>query len=434
LTFECAKCHDHKYDPISQKDYYSTFTFFNQVPEKGIQGTIDAAFADPPNMSISNEDVESILNFINKKDSMPVEVMVMKDSSVHRNTYVLDRGMYDAPTAEVSFDLPESILQFDTSQYTPNRLGLAKWLVDDRNPLTARVYVNRLWEQFFGAGIVRTTGDFGMQGELPSHPELLDWLAVDFRENGWDIKRFIKELVMSATYQQSSEVSDQHLKIDPENTYLARSSRLRMPAEMIRDIALYSGGILNEEIGGPSVKPYQPAGIWEVASSGRGLLKTYIQDKGDDLYRRGMYVFIKRTVPPPSMLVFDASNRDQCEVTRMRTSTPLQALIMMNDPTILESARVLSETIIGNGKSNEENIDFVFRKIICRNAASDERSILEEFYNNELNSFSNNDDKAYELLSSGEYPCDIYSNTHEKAAMMNTILLIYNMEEAIVKV
>jgi hypothetical protein len=434
LTFECAKCHDHKYDPISQKDYYSTFTFFNQVPEKGLQGTIDASFADPPSIAISNEEASSILDFINKKDSMPVEVMVMRDSSVYRNTYVLDRGMYDSPTDEVSFDLPESILKFDTSQFESNRLGLAKWLVDDRNPLTARVYVNRIWQQFFGSGIVRTTGDFGMQGELPSHPELLDWLAVDFKNNDWDIKRLVKEIVMSSTYQQSSEVADIHIKIDPENTYLARSSRLRMPAEMIRDLALYTGGILNEEIGGASVKPYQPDGIWEVASSGRGLLKTYVQDHGDDLYRRGMYVFIKRTVPPPSMLIFDASNRDQCEVTRMSTSTPLQALIMMNDPTILESARVLSERLSGSGQSDIENIKYAFRKIICRNSTNEESSILEDFYQNELTSFSNNDARAYDLLSSGEYPCDIYTNTPQKAALMNTILLMYNMEEAIVKV
>lgn len=434
LTFECAKCHTHKYDPISHEDYYSTFAFFNQVPEKGLYGTIDFAFADPPNMSITQEDVNSILSFVNKQDTMPLQVMVMKDSSVRRPTYILDRGVYDAKTEEVTFDLPSSILEYDTTRYAPNRLGLAKWLTDDANPLTARVYVNRIWEQFFGRGIVRTTGDFGMQGEIPSHPELLDWLAVDFRKNGWNIKRLVKQIVMSSTYQQSSEVREQHLQVDPENTYLARSSRLRLPAELLRDMVLYTGGILNPEIGGPSIKPYQPDGVWESASSGRGTLKTYIQDHGDDLYRRGLYVFIKRTVPPPSMLVFDANNRDQCEVDRMRTSTPLQSLIMMNDPTILEAARVLAEDLSRSTMSQEERIRYAFRKIICRKITKEEFQILNTYFQEELDTLSQDEEKAYNLLSVGEYPCDIYQDTHTKAALMNTVLLIYNMEEAIVKV
>ena len=185
LTFECARCHDHKYDPISQKDYYSTYAFFNQVPEKGLFGTIDASFADPPNMSITTKDVQSILKFIHKKDTAIVDVMVMADSSKLRPTYVLSRGNYDMPGPEVSFGIPKSILPYSPAKYGQNRLGLARWLLDPKNPLTARVFVNRMWAQIFGRGIVKTVGDFGMQGELPTHPELLDWLAVDFQSQGW---------------------------------------------------------------------------------------------------------------------------------------------------------------------------------------------------------------------------------------------------------
>ncbi|MFT5885673.1 MAG: hypothetical protein ACI9IP_002134 [Arcticibacterium sp.] len=430
LTFECAHCHDHKYDPISQKEYYSSFAFFNQVPEKGLFGTIDANFADPPNMRISNEDVKSIFSFINKKDTAKLQVMVMRDSSVIRPTYLLERGGYDAHGEEVPFDLPKSILAFDTTKYAPNRLGLSEWLVDKENPLTARVFVNRVWSQLFGTGLVKTTGDFGMQGDLPSHPELLDWLAVDFRENGWDMKRLLKQMVMTATYCQSSVVTKKHLQIDPENVYLARSKRIRVPAEIVKDVVLASSGLLNPEIGGPSVKPYQPAGIWEGATSGRGILKKYVQDHGDDLYRRGMYVFIKRTVPPPTMLIFDSSNRDQCEVERLTTNTPLQALVMLNDPTVLEASRVLSSKLV----DNKNKLTMAFRSIICRIPESKELALLEGYYKEEKAYFEANTKEAFELLSVGEFEGEMEKKSVEKAALMHCIQLIYNMEEAITKV
>ena len=261
LTMECAKCHDHKYDPIAQKDYYSTFAFFNQVPEKGIFGTIDASYADPPNMKITDEDVADILTFVNKKDSTPVEVMIMQDSLGMRTTHILDRGVYDAPAEQVDFATPAEILPFDTTKFEKNRLGLTKWMLEPDHPLTSRVFVNRVWQEIFGKGIVKTSGDFGMQGDLPSHLELLDWLAVDFRENGWDIKRLVKQMVMSSTYRQSSEVKKPHLNTDPENLFYARAPRNRLGAELIRDHVLASSGLLNQEIGGPSVKPYQPKGL-----------------------------------------------------------------------------------------------------------------------------------------------------------------------------
>ncbi len=433
LTFECAHCHDHKYDPISQKDYYRTFAFFNQVPEKGLFGTIDASFADPPNMKITTEDVNSILKFINKKDTAKVMVMVMKDTSKVRPTYILNRGNYDSHGEIVGVGIPKAIMPFDTNKLEKNRLGLAKWMLNDKNPLTARVYVNRLWASFFGRGIVKTLGDFGMQGELPSHPELLDWLAVDFKQNGWNVKRLVKQIVMSATYRQSSTIIEKHLKTDPENIFLARSTRMRFPAENVRDHILASSGVLNEEIGGPSVKPYQPKGLWEVATSGRGTLSKYVQDHESDLYRRGMYVFIKRTVPPPSMLIFDASNRDQCEVQRSRTNTPLQALAMMNDPQTMEGSRVLAENLMNENISLETKLEKAFRRIICRKPKAKELEILTLYYESESDFFKKNTKKADMMLKIGEFQQKMIKDKNATAALMQTIQMIFNMEEAIVR-
>lgn len=433
MTFECAKCHDHKFDPISQQDYFSTFAFFNQVPEKGIVGTIDASFADPPNMAIEQEDLEDILAFVNKKDTMPLEVMIMQDSLGMRGTYLLDRGNYDAPTTEVTFLTPKSILKFDTTQFDQNRLGLAQWLLDEKNPLTARVFVNRIWQELFGQGLVKTSGDFGMQGDLPSHPELLDWLAVHFYDNDWDIKQLVKTIVLSATYRQSAEIPKEKMALDPDNIYLARAPRLRLKAEIVKDHVLASSGLLNPEIGGPSIKPYQPDGIWEVATSGRGSLAEYVQDHGKDLYRRGMYVFIKRTVPPPSMLMFDASNRDQCEVRRLRTNTPLQALIMLNDPHVLEASRVLAERLISDKKNLEEQIGEAFQRIVCRAMKPQEVDLLKTYYQEEKVFYTQNLKEAKNLLDVGEYPHSEKADPARTAALMQVIHTIYNMEEAITK-
>jgi len=434
MTFECAKCHDHKYDPISQKDYFSTFAFFNQVNEKGLVGDITlASLADPPKIEITNDDVQGILKFVNKKQKDAVPVMVMKDSTAIRPTHILKRGSYDAPGERVDFNLPEKILPFDTTRFPKNRLGMAKWLLDESNPLTARVFVNRVWQEFFGRGIVKTSGDFGMQGELPTHPELLDWLAIDFRTHGWDIKRLVKQMVMSATYRQSGEVTPKKLSTDPENIFLSRAPRLRLPSELIKDLALETSGLLNREIGGPSVKPYQPKGIWEASTSGRGVLAYYIQDHGNKLYRRGLYNFIKRTVPPPSMLMFDASNRDQCEVKRIRTNTPLQALIMMNDPMVLEASRVLAEKLMLENTSHSEKILKAFRLIICRKPSDEELSGLEKYFAGENRIFSAKPEMAEALLRQGEYKHEDIKDITAAASMMQVIQTLYNTDEAITK-
>jgi hypothetical protein len=433
LTFECAKCHDHKYDPISQKEYYSAFAFFNQVPEKGLYALFDGSFADPPNMMISDEDVRKVLKFVNKKDTARVAVMIMADSNKTRITRVLNRGVYDAPTDTVGFTMPKAVLAFDTTKFAQNRLGLSKWLLDDKNPLTARVFVNRIWYEIFGRGIVKTVGDFGMQGELPSNIELLDWLALDFKKNNWDIKKLMKTIVLSATYRQSAVVTKSKLSKDPENIYLARVPRLRLSAELIRDHVLASSGLLNREIGGPSVKPYQPDGIWEVATSGRGILSQYIQDEGSKLYRRGMYTFIKRTVPPPVMLTFDASNRDQCEVQRLRTNTPLQALVMLNDPIVLESSRVLAEQLMQKSGSVETKMDEAFRRIVCRSPKPAEMKLLLQYYNEEQANFKKNVMKSEKLLKVGEFPQSNVKDKAGAAALMQMIHMIYNLEETIMR-
>jgi hypothetical protein len=434
LTFECAHCHDHKYDPISQKDYYRTFAFFNQVPEKGLVGDISlASLADPPRINITSEEIKNILTFINKKDTTPVQVMVMKDSSWRRTTYVLTRGVYDAHGEQVNIGLPGSILPFDSTKYGNNRLALSNWLFDEKNPLTARVYVNRIWQEFFGRGLVKTSGDFGMQGELPTHPELLDWLAVDFRTNGWNIKRLVKQIVMSSTYRQSAAVSEKKLSNDPENLLLSHAPRTRLTSEGIRDLALSSCGILNYEIGGPSSKVYQPKGIWESSTSGRGVLARYVQDHGDRLYRRGLYSFIKRTVPPPGMLIFDASNRDQCEVKRLTTNTPLQALVLLNDPTILEASRVFAEKLMLENSDVKEKVTKAFRSILCRNPKEDELKLFMEYYSKEKEGFIKDNEKVNKFINAGEYPHEKVEDKVSLAALMQVIQTIYNLDEAISK-
>lgn len=434
ITLECAQCHDHKYDPFTQKDYYSTLAFFNNTREEGFEGDVLASQpAKNPVMKITAEDRRDILSFINQQDTSSLMVSVMGERDSLRKTYLLDRGVYDKPAYEVQPEALPAVMKFDDKKFPRNRLGLARWTVDRNNPLTARVFVNQLWQEFFGRGLVKTSGDFGMQGELPSHPELLDWLAVDFMENGWNIKRLVKQIMLSATYRQSAQIQPEKLKKDPENIYLSHAPRMRLNAEFIRDEILASSGLLNKTIGGPSVKPYQPKGIWEAATSGRGLLATYDQDKGDALYRRGVYTFIKLTVPPPSMIMFDASNRDQCEVRRMKTSTPLQALVMLNDPLVLEASRVMAQKLAVQKSAPEEKISLAFRSIVCRKISAKELVVLKKYYNEQLQLFQHNKLDAELTLKAGGYPHDKNADIKVSAALMKVISVIYNLEETITK-
>jgi len=433
LTIECAKCHDHKYDPISQKDYYQIFAFFNNVKEVGLESTVGGpvTYAKNPRMDITNDDVKGILKFINKVDTNKLEVSIMGDLDTARKTYILARGSYAAKTEEVEPGTPNAVLKFDPS-LPKNRLGLAKWLFDKRNSLTARVFVNRMWQEFFGRGLVKSAADFGMQGNLPTHPALLDWLAVDFRDNGWNIKRLVKQIVLSATYQQSSEISETKKRVDPLNIYWSYAPRVRYSAELVRDMLLSSSGLLNKMIGGPSVKPYQPPGLWELATSGRGILNKYMQDTGQALYRRGMYTFIKRTVPPPSMMMFDGSNRDECQVTRYRTNTPLQALIMLNDPTVLEASKALADKLLQQQPGTNSLIEKAFRSILCRQASAKEIETLVSFYEETKKELTKDKKKAATLIEPGTYQAKT-KQIVDLAAAMQTIQVIYNMQEAITK-
>ncbi len=432
VTIECAHCHDHKFDPFSQKEYYQLYGFFNNIKEVGIESVVGGpeTYAKKPFIEISNEEANGILNFINKPDTNKLIVSVMGELDTLRKTHILIRGGYDAHGEVVEPGTPKSILAFKEN-FPRNRLGLTNWLFDKENPLTARVFVNQTWQEFFGRGIVKTSGDFGMQGELPSHPALLDWLAVDFMTHGWDIKRLVNQIVTSSTYKQSAIVTKEKYNVDPDNVLLARSPRTRLDAEFVRDVVLSSSGLLVKKIGGPSVKPYQPDGLWEGATSGRGILSVYKQDHGDALYRRGLYTFVKRTVPPPTMGIFDASNRDQCEVRRLRTNTPLQALMMMNDPTVLEASRVLAAKLLTENNETKDKINKAFRLIICRKPDEEEIALLNNYYENELKNITA--EAANDLLSTGEFPLPEKMVRITLAAMMQVVTAIYNLEEAITK-
>ncbi|MBV6655106.1 MAG: DUF1553 domain-containing protein [Mameliella sp.] len=351
--------------------------------------------------------------------------MVMEDRATPRQMYIYDRGEYDAPTEKVFPGTPESVLPF-SSDYPKNRLGLANWLFKEDNPLTSRVVVNRYWQMLFGMGLVKTSNDFGNKGSLPSHPELLDWLAVDFMEHGWDINRLIKQMVLSAAYQRSSDYREDLNEKDPENLLLARAPSFRLQAEMIRDNALASSGLLNQKVGGESVRPYQPKGLWKEKGNFSRYLNNYKLTRGDSLYRRSMYTFIKRTSPPPSMQVFDATSRETCTVKRERTNTPLQALVLMNDPQFIEAARVMAERVQNQATSTEEHLTLAFRLLTGRKAGSQERQILEELFTEELATFEAKPDAITNVLSTGDYPTDPSKEAIYTAALASSINVLMN--------
>ena len=408
LTVECARCHTHKYDPISHDEFFSLYSFFNNVDEDGLIGY--GITAPKPNLTIKKADIKKDLSFINLPDSInDVTLMVMKETENLRNTYVLNRGSYDSPTKLVKPSTPEVVLKFDKDKYPSNRIGLSKWFFDDDNPLTSRVTVNRLWQQFFGVGIVATPDDFGSQGNKPFNPELLDWLAYTFQHHDkWDTKKFIKRIVMSSTYKQSSKVKDENRLKDPDNTYLANYPRQKLSAEMIRDNALATSGMLVKKVGGPSVKPMQPPGLWdEVTGGGGGSLAFYVEDTGENLYRRSLYTFWKRTVPPPSMMIFDAPTRDFCSPVRQKTSTPLQSLALMNDPQYQIAAENLSHNIFKEDTSIEKKINKLYRTVTGRTPKEDEIAELKK-YLNEIKSLN---------------------KIEESKAFNSLVVLVYNLDE-----
>jgi hypothetical protein len=497
LTFNCCRCHDHKFDPLTRKDYYSLSAFFNQTPVDGSGGDPQQA----PNLEWPSEQQTAELKRLNaeveaageavaklegnrtsegsdaekkemerikailkkrptdrskdeiaalekesseygkklkeqrerveKRDqfrkSIP-RVMVMQEMEKPRKTFMLERGLYDKRGEEVQAATPGRLPAFATDA-PRNRLGLARWLVDPENPLTARVTVNRFWQQFFGAGLVRTPSDFGVQGEKPSHPELLDWLAVDFVESGWDVKRLVRLMVTSATYKQSSRLTPTGLERDPENRLLARGPRYRWPSWMLRDQALAASGLASLKLGGAPVKPYQPDGVWEDVSFGN---KKYKRDEGEKLYRRSIYTFWRRIIAPT--MFFDTASRQVCSVKQPRTNTPLHALATLNDITYVEAARALAERTLLNAEgSDAERIEFAFRTVLARRPKEDERKTLSASVDRLKHEFAADKGAAEKYLAVGETKRNPKLDLVEEAAYAAFSLELLNLDETLTK-
>jgi len=355
-------------------------------------------------------------------------VMVMGNMSKLRDTFILNRGAYDSPTAHKVEPGTPRVLPPMLKDAPRNRLGMAEWLFQPNHPLTARVAVNRYWQLLFGQGLVTTPEDLGSQGEFPSHPELLDWLVIDFRENGWNVK----QIVMSATYRQTSNIRPELLKRDPDNRLLARGPRFRLQGEFIRDNALAISGPLNTKMGGPGVKPYQPPGLWiEVGLSGK---PKFVQDHAGKLYRRRIYTYWKRSAPPPSMQLFDAPTREKCAVRRPRTNTPLQALVTLNDVQFVEAARNLAQRMIkGGGRGPEDRSAFAFLLAVARKPSESEQQVVLEVYNTGLEHYRNDEKAAKQLLGIGESKRDEALDPAEHAAWTLVAGMLLNLNETLTR-
>jgi hypothetical protein len=416
-TFNCTRCHDHKFDPLTQRDFYSLKAFFHNVNEKGVgdygahvrvnappflrvptpeqetrlaelkaqaeaaaQALAELSGAEPKDPDAIKQAEAAVKQHQQAQAAFEASIptaLVMEELPRPRKTFILVRGDYASPGEEVTAATP-AILPALADDLPRNRLGLAKWLVAADNPLTARVTVNRFWQSLFGTGLVATPDDFGSQGALPSHPELLDWLAVEFRESGWDVKRLVKLIVTSATYRQESAIPPGLADRDPGNRLLARGPRFRLQAEVLRDQALAAAGLLVPTLGGPAVKPYHPPGLYEQVVNQKDNPKaTYAQGSGSDLHRRSLYTYWKRSVPHPAMLAFDAPFRETCTVKRSRTNTPMQALTLMNDPTFVEAARFLAARMIREGGDDAATrIAHGFWLVLARPPRSEELAVL----------------------------------------------------------
>jgi len=491
-TFNCARCHDHKYDPFTQRDFYAMKAYFHNVPERGV-GDYSAHIRQnsPPFLKLSAPEVEAKLNDLrtqiksineqlaalttittdpttgptqnatsdalaetataeraklnekltelNKQvaaaETEIPTTLIMEELPEARPTYILLRGAYDKPGEQVMADTP-AVLPKPAAELPRNRLGLAQWLVSRDNPLTARVTVNRFWQQLFGAGLVRSSEDFGAQGDLPSHPELLDWLAVSFQESGWNVKQLIRQLVMSETYRQSSRhASDPSRESDPSNRWLARAPRHRLAAEVIRDQALAASGLLVNRLGGPTVKPYHPPGLYEqVVNQRDNPQATYQQGQGEDLHRRSLYTYWKRSVPHPAMMLFDAPFREVCSMRRSRSNTPLQALNLLNDPTYVEAARCLAQRmIVDGGETTELRVEHGFQLLLARRPAPAELKILTAAVERCRQDFANDAESATQLLTVGATQLDATLEPVELAAFTALASTLLNLDETLSK-
>ena len=470
LSAGCARCHDHKYDPLSQKEFYRLYAFFDNVPEKGIDGRKGAAkpFIEIPNEwaksklesrkteleeredrlrepqekneSPAREEVEDEIKAL-KKEIRWLErnqkgmAMVMLEKPEREPTYLLRRGDYRHPDkSEVLSPALPRIFGSLPEGTAHDRLALARWIVSPQNPLTARVTVNRLWQHHFGTGLVRTSEDFGTRGERPSHPALLDWLATEFVRQKWDLKAMHRLIVTSSAFRQSSHVSETLLRRDPANRLIARGPRLRLSGVAIRDQALFVSGLGSELMGGPSVKPYQPAGLWGEVSFGTGktTIDFYEQDYGESLYRRSLYTFWKRTVAPTRLSIFDGGGREMCRVRGEVTNTPMQALTLQNDVTFVEAARRLAERMMKEGGDTlRRRIAYGWRLALSRPPENDELATLVRTFDRNLALYRESEAEAVRLLGNGESERDDSLPAAEHAAYTIVALTILNLDETI---
>lgn len=369
-----------------------------------------------------------------RKDKLlkAIPTTLISVSITPRAMRVLPRGNWLDDSGEiVTPGVPAALSRLDVHNRRATRLDLARWMVAPENPLVARVFVNRLWKLFFGQGIVKTLDDFGSQGAWPTHPELLDWLAVEFRESGWDVKHLVKLMVESRTYRQSSAASEELRQRDPYNALLARQARFRLDAEMVRDNALATSGLLSHKIGGPSVKPYQPAGYWAMLNFPK---REWHNDKGEGLYRRGLYNYWCRTFLYPGFLAFDAPSREECTVERPRSNTPLQALVLLNDPTYVEAARIFAQRVVrAGGKKTEERLHYAFRQALCRNARPEEVQLLTSLYEKHLHEYQADKVAAGALLRVGDQPAAEDLDRAELAAWTSVARILFNLHETITR-
>ena len=399
-----------------------------QVWRPAARELIELAVATDPRVIESGKALFQAREAENQAVSWVPEVMVTADAPHPRQTYVLSRGLYNQHLDPVEPSALTQIFPFDP-KLPRNRMGLAKWLFDPKNPLTARVFVNRLWQMQFGTGMVDTSEDFGMQGSLPTHPDLLDWLAVDFIQSGWDIKRLNKMIAMSATFRQSSDETPALVDKDPQNRLLARGPRYRMSAEQVRDSALAISGLLLKTVGGPSAYPYQPEGIWVAGVTQYRYPKPEELSTGDQ-HRRSLYTFVKRNTPPPSMSVFDFSERHTTIARRLTSNTPLQALVLMSDPQYLEAYRVLAANVLKQSADRDDQIRLVFRLATRRPPTEAELAALRQYYDSESGKFAGDRKEAKELMQVGVAPADQTVDITKLAALANVTAAVMNTPDA----
>lgn len=452
LTVGCARCHDHKYDPISQVEYYQLFAYFNNISEYGVgpnngntppfvelpeswpwitKGEDRAIVPEPVKLKAARKEAGNGLK--RPQPGSPKTVMVMHELAEPRPTYRLDRGQYDAPDISVPLKpgIPQS-LNFDDAKQPRTRLELAQWLLRPEHPLTARVAVNRIWQQIFGRGLVDTSENLGSQGNQPTHAKLLDWLACELVDSGWSIQHVQRLILNSATFRQSSRLTPELRKADPHNNLLARGPRVKLTAAELRDTALATSGLLVHRYGGESVKPYMPPKVWSSMSNNK-----YVQDSGGKLFRRSLYTYWRRTIPPPTMVNFNAANREICSVRNEKTNTPLQALTLLNNKTFVEATRNLAVIMLAESDDVDEQIAFGAQRVLGRRLHSRESKVLRQQYHESSDLFASSPDSANGLLAIGESPslkspkAELTERTRRLAALSVVASLLYNVDEAI---